>query len=73
MSLDWRTPFEFAFELSLFLVGSILVLLVALIASLIIYALIKAFFMSFSRASKKNLQKDADDLNERRGLLKPIK
>jgi len=52
MDLNWKAPFEFAFELGLFLVGSILVLAVVFFSALIVYALVKGFFTALSRARK---------------------
>jgi hypothetical protein len=52
MDLNWKAPFEFAFELGLFLVGSILVLAVVFISALVIYGLVKGFFTALSRARK---------------------
>ena len=45
MDLNWKAPFEFAFELGLFLVGSILVLAVVFFSALVIYGLVKGFFL----------------------------
>lgn len=52
MNLDWKAPFEFAFELGLFLIGSILVLAVIFFAVVVIYALVKGFFGALSKARK---------------------
>lgn len=43
MQIDWRAPFELAFELGLFLVGALLVLFVAMTATIIVYGLIRSF------------------------------
>jgi hypothetical protein len=52
MDLNWKAPFEFAFELALFLVGSILVLAVVFFSVLVIYGLVKGFFTALARARK---------------------
>lgn len=52
MDLNWKAPFEFAFELALFLVGSILVLAIVFFSVLVIYSLVRGFFIALSRARK---------------------
>ena len=50
MDINWKAPFELAFELGLFLVGSLLVVLIVGFCLLVLYALVKTFFQAFARA-----------------------
>jgi uncharacterized protein YneF (UPF0154 family) len=52
MSIDWRAPFELAFELGLFLVGAVLVVLVVCIALITLFGVIRAFFFAMKNARK---------------------
>jgi hypothetical protein len=49
MNIDWKAPFELAFELGLFLIGSILVLLIVFIALMITFGIVRAFFTALHR------------------------
>ncbi len=67
MEINWKAPFELAFELGLFLVGSVFVLLVSMIAIIIAYGLLKSFITAIrSLAKTKN---DSDG----KFRLKPVK
>jgi hypothetical protein len=50
MNIDWQAPFQFAWELGLFLLGSILILTIVIIAVLITYALVKGFILALRKA-----------------------
>jgi hypothetical protein len=50
MNLDWKAPFQFAWELALYLTGSILILFILFVATLMIYGLVRAFFVALKRA-----------------------
>ena len=50
MEIEWRAPFELAFELGLFLIGSILVVFVVCVALIILFGLIRAFFTALRSA-----------------------
>lgn len=50
MEINWQAPFQFAWDLGLFLLGSILILLVVIIAVLVTYGLIKGFVLAIKRA-----------------------
>jgi len=50
MNIDWKAPFELAFELGLFLVGAILVIFVVFVALLILFGLVRAFFVALRNA-----------------------
>lgn len=53
MNIDWKAPFELAFELGLFLIGSILVVFVVCIALVILFGVIRAFFVAIRSARSK--------------------
>lgn len=46
MDIDWTTPFVFAFELAMWIIGSILVVALVLFAVLVFYSLVRAFFIA---------------------------
>jgi hypothetical protein len=50
MDINWKAPFEFAFELAMFMVGAILVLAIVFVSVLIVFGLIKGFFGAIKRA-----------------------
>ena len=50
MNIDWKAPFELAFELGLFLIGAILVIFVVFVALLILLGLVRAFFTALRSA-----------------------
>lgn len=53
MNIDWRAPFELAFELGLFLVGSILVVFIIFVSLLILFGLVRAFFTALRTAKSR--------------------
>jgi flagellar basal body-associated protein FliL len=59
MNLDWKAPFQFAWELALYLTGSILILFILFVATLMIFGLVRAFFIALkkARASSKEQPK----------------
>ena len=69
MSVDWKQPFEIAFQMLVAIVGWGLVALVALFGLAIVYSLIKSFFGFFIKKPKKGklddtYQKLMKDLNK---------
>lgn len=46
MDINWKRPFKLAFEIGMFSIGWLLIILVVSIAVLIAGALIKAFYTS---------------------------
>lgn len=50
MDINWKAPFEFAFELAMFMVGAILVMLIIFVSVVIVFALIRGFFGAIKRA-----------------------
>jgi len=59
MNINWKAPFEFAFELGMFLLGSILVLAIAIIAIVLVYGLVKSLFATLGKAKKKSEEKQS--------------
>ena len=49
MNLDWQRPFEIAWQLSFFMIGWILVLIVAFIGFTLVWALLTAFVNVFKK------------------------
>jgi dipeptide/tripeptide permease len=58
MEINWKAPFELAFELGLFLIGSVFVLLVSMIAIIIAYGLIKSFITAIRGVNKQKTDGD---------------
>jgi hypothetical protein len=50
MEINWQAPFQLAWDLGLFLLGSILILLVVVIAVLVTYGIVKGFVLAIKRA-----------------------
>jgi len=44
MDIDWMTPFTLAFELGMFALGSLLLLVIVVVALILAYGLVKAVF-----------------------------
>jgi uncharacterized metal-binding protein len=55
MNIDWQAPFKLAFDLGLFLIGSLLVVIIVGFCLLLLYAIVKTFFQAFTRA-KANVE-----------------
>jgi hypothetical protein len=53
MNINWTAPFKFAFELALWLTGSILVLLVIFMATAFVWAVVKTFVSVVKKENKK--------------------
>lgn len=49
MNIDWRTPFELAFELALFSLGWLLVLFIGLSVTMITISLIRGFISALRK------------------------
>lgn len=57
MNLDWRDPFVVAFELSLYVIGCVLVAFVALLTTAIIIAFVKAFRGLFRKNKQTQVER----------------
>ena len=73
MSVDWKQPFEIAFQMLVAIVGWGLVALVALFGLAIVYSLIKSFLGFFTKKPKKSklddtYQKLMKDFNKTKNL-----
>lgn len=53
MNIDWKAPFELAFELGLFLIGSILTVFVVFVALILLFGLVRAFFTTMRAAKSR--------------------
>lgn len=61
MQINWQAPFQLAWELGLFLLGCILLLVVILLAVMITYGLVRGAFIAIKRARtpKEDTQREA--------------
>lgn len=57
MNIDWKAPFELAFELGLFLIGSILTVFVVFAALILLFGLVRAFFAAMKAAKSRESEK----------------
>lgn len=62
MDINWTAPFIIAFELGMFLLGSLLVLLVSAVALILVFGLVKSAIVALR--GKKNPPKQ-EDLTDR--------
>lgn len=53
MEINWKAPFELAFELGLFLIGSLFVVLVSMVSIIIVYGLLKSFIAAIRGVNKQ--------------------
>jgi hypothetical protein len=59
MDINWTAPFVFAFELGMFLLGSVLILLIVTVALVLVYGLIKSAIVTLTRGGKKPQESSA--------------
>lgn len=61
MDINWMAPFVFAFELGMFLLGSLLVLLVSVVALVLVFGLVKSAIVAISGKKAPPKQEDLTD------------
>jgi cell division septal protein FtsQ len=61
MDINWTEPFVLAFELGMFLLGWVLVLLIVAIALILIFGIIKSAIVALSGKKKLSKQEDLTD------------
>jgi hypothetical protein len=71
MDINWTAPFVFAFELGMFLLGSVLVLLISAVALILVFGIIKSAIVALSGSKKKTQQGDLTDKTIRK--IFPVK
>ena len=71
MDINWTAPFVFAFELGMFLLGSVLVLLISAVALILVFGIIKSAVVALSGSKKKTQQGDLTDKTIRK--IFPVK
>jgi hypothetical protein len=71
MKIEWQAPFQLAWELGLFLLGSIVVLFIVFSSVLILYGLVKGFLTALSRARGKKAEV-APKKVEKKPVLKSV-
>lgn len=52
MNIDWMTPFKLAFEVGMFALGSLLLLLIVSVAFILAYGLVKAVYTAITGKNK---------------------
>ncbi len=70
MDIDWQAPFKLAFDLGLFLVGSLIVVIIVGFCLLLLYAIVKTFFQAFARA-KANVENKGPSKPKKKEEPKP--
>jgi hypothetical protein len=73
ITINWRAPFELAFELALFLLGSVAVLLVVLLTVTIVYGIVRAFLLAMRTAVSRRPQGGRSENHPAGRALKPVK
>ena len=61
MDINWTEPFVLAFELGMFLLGWVLVLLIVAIALILIFGIVKSAIVALSGKKKLSKQEDLTD------------
>ena len=61
MDINWTEPFVLAFELGMFLLGRVLVLLIVVIAAILVFGVIKSAIVALSGSKKKTREFDQTD------------
>jgi cell division septal protein FtsQ len=61
MDINWIEPFVLAFELGMFLLGWVLVLLIVAIALILIFGIVKSAIVALSGKKKLAKQEDLTD------------
>lgn len=52
MDINWTAPFVLAFELGMFMLGSVLVLLIVVVSAILVFGLIKSAYVAFTGKGK---------------------
>ena len=70
MEINWVAPFKLAFEMGMFLLGSLLVLVIGLLFAYIAYGLVKGFVINVKKQkeSKNQEEKPASKLSGLRSV-----
>ena len=58
MNIDWMAPFKLAFELGMFALGSILLLLIVTVSVVLVFAIIRSAIVTFKRRKQPKEQKE---------------
>jgi len=58
MTIDWVTPFKFAFELGMFALGWMLVIVIVAFLTFLTYAVVRALVMTIRGKSPKKISKN---------------
>jgi hypothetical protein len=61
MDINWTEPFVLAFELGMFLLGSLLVLVVVTVAFILVFGLIKSAIVALRGKKSQPKQEDLTD------------
>lgn len=61
MDINWTAPFIIAFELGMFLLGSLLVLLVSAVALILVFGLVKSAIVALRGKKTPPKQEDLTD------------
>ncbi len=80
MEIDWLAPFELAWQLGLFLLGSLMVLFVIFTAVIILYGIVRGFVGAMRRAkaqgvftrTKEEAPVTKDAKEPKKPTLKPV-
>lgn len=76
MDIDWKRPFELAFEIGMFALGWLLIIIVVSIAVILAGALLKSFFVALIKQTRYRPQSKKPRKEEEKSpkrLLRPVK
>lgn len=74
MNIDWKRPFELAFEIGMFALGWLLIIIVISVAVILAGGLLKAFFTAIVKQTryKPSSRKTKKEETQKR-TLRPVK
>lgn len=67
MNIDWKAPFQLAFEIGMFALGSILLLAIIAVATVLVYGIVRSVYITLAR--KRTVKPEGEPIRK----LFPVK
>lgn len=73
MNIDWKRPFELAFEIGMFALGWLLIIIVVSVAVILAGGLLKAFFTAVIKQTRYKPSRKGKKEETSKRTLRPVK
>lgn len=73
MDIDWKRPFELAFEIGMFALGWLLIIIVVSVAVILAGGLLKAFFTAVIKQTRYKPSRKGKKEETPKRTLRPVK